>query len=226
MQDLLFSTTFLASFLGGIVALLAPCCVSAMLPAHFASSFRSRTHILGMTLVFAAGVATVILPIGLGATELSRLISGQHTLVFSIGGAAMLAGGVTMLAGKFILPIPGLKTGGGTGIGSVYSLGALSGNASSCCAPVLATLGIAEVTPRTQGDCAYSDSAKEVLRRLGRVFPLQVTEIGRYTDDGRELATRYGNLFAPGILLDGRGFGYGRLSQHRVRKELTSRSST
>ncbi|MEJ7756218.1 MAG: hypothetical protein WKF83_07725 [Nocardioidaceae bacterium] len=35
-----------------------------MLPAYLASSFKSRTHILAMTLVFAAGVATVILPIG------------------------------------------------------------------------------------------------------------------------------------------------------------------
>lgn len=62
MGDLPFSTTILAAVLGGVVTLLAPCCVSVMLPAYFASSFKSRTQILGMTLVFAAGLATVILP--------------------------------------------------------------------------------------------------------------------------------------------------------------------
>lgn len=144
----MFSTTILAAFLGGVVALLAPCCVSVMLPAYFASSFKSRTHILGMTLIFAAGVATVILPIGLGATALSRLISGHHTLVFSAMGAAMMAGGLAMLAGrKFMLPMPGLSTRGGTGAGSVYTLGVFSGAASSCCAPVL--VGVAALSAAT-----------------------------------------------------------------------------
>lgn len=139
MGDLVFSTTILASFLGGVVALLAPCCVSVMLPAYFASSFKSRTHILAMTLVFAGGVGTVILPIGLGATFLSRLISGHHAAVFSIGGTAMIVGGLAILAGwKFMLPMPGMRRRGGTGVGSVYSLGIFSGIASSCCAPVLA----------------------------------------------------------------------------------------
>ncbi len=148
MGDLLFSTTILASFLGGVVALLAPCCVSVMLPAYFASSFKSRTHILGMTLVFAAGVATVILPIGLGATALSRLISGHHTLVFSVMGTAMMLGGLAMLAGRrFMLPMPGLRTRGGTGVGSVYTLGVFSGAASSCCAPVL--VGVAALSAAT-----------------------------------------------------------------------------
>ena len=148
MGDLLFSTTILASFLGGVVALLAPCCVSVMLPAYFASSFKSRTHIVAMTLVFAVGVGTVILPIGLGATALSRLISGHHTLVFSIGGVAMVAGGLAVLAGwKFMLPMPGMRGGSGTGVASVYSLGFFSGVASSCCAPVLA--GVAALSGAT-----------------------------------------------------------------------------
>lgn len=148
MGDLLFSTTILVSFLGGVVALLAPCCVSVMLPAYFASSFRSRTHIVAMTLVFAVGVGTVILPIGLGATALSRLISGHHTIVFSIGGAAMILGGFAILAGwKFMLPMPALRARGGRSVGSVYSLGVFSGVASSCCAPVLAgVIAVSAVT--------------------------------------------------------------------------------
>lgn len=148
VDQLLFSTTILAAFLGGVVALLAPCCVSVMLPAYFASSFKSRTHILEMTAVFAAGVATVILPIGLGATALSRLISGHHTLVFAVMGGGMMLGGAAILAGrKVMLPMPGLRSSGGTGVGSVYTLGVFSGAASSCCAPVL--VGVATLSAAT-----------------------------------------------------------------------------
>lgn len=139
MEPLLLSTTVLASFLGGVVALLAPCCVSVMLPAYFASTFHRRSRILAMTFVFAAGVGSTILPIALGASAVSRLVLGQHTLVYSIGGGAMIAGGLAMLAGwKFMLPMPGRAVRGGSGVGSVYSLGLFSGVASACCAPVLA----------------------------------------------------------------------------------------
>ncbi|MCO4265216.1 hypothetical protein NG697_20275 [Pseudarthrobacter sp. MDT3-26] len=138
MEQVLLSTTILASFLGGIVALMAPCCVSVMLPAFFASSFRRRSRILAMTLVFAAGVGTIILPIALGAAAISRVLFGYHIWIFSTVGLAMMAVGAATLAGwKMMLPMPSGR-GGGTGIGSVYGLGVFSGAASACCAPVLA----------------------------------------------------------------------------------------
>src|SRR3954447_6639705 len=99
MGELLVGTTLLASFLGGVVALLAPCCVSVMLPAYLATGFRHRGGVVAATCVFGAGVATVILPIGLGATALSRLLFEQHVWLFSIGGALMIAAGVAVLGG-------------------------------------------------------------------------------------------------------------------------------
>ncbi|SDY65821.1 Cytochrome c biogenesis protein CcdA [Modestobacter sp. DSM 44400] len=139
MSSLLFSGTVLTAFLGGVVALLAPCCISVMLPAYFATSFHRRVQLAAMTLVFAAGIATIILPLGLGASAISRLLIGQHRLLFTVGGALMIAAGVAILAGwKFMLPMPGRRGGGGRGVGSVYSLGLFSGAASACCAPVLA----------------------------------------------------------------------------------------
>lgn len=142
MEQVLLSTTILASFLGGIVALMAPCCVSVMLPAFFASSFRRRSQILGMTLVFAAGVGTIILPIGLGAAVISRALIEYHLWIFSIVGLAMVAVGVATLVGwKMMLPMPSGR-GGGKGIGSVYGLGVFSGAASACCAPVLAGVAV------------------------------------------------------------------------------------
>ncbi len=145
MQELVLSTTVLASFIGGVLALLAPCCASVMLPAYFASSFRQRSRLVVMTVVFAGGVGTVILPIALGASALSRLLNEQHAIVFSIGGALMVLVGLAMLGGwKFMLPMPSMRSRGGSGVGQVYGLGAFSGAASACCAPVLA--GVAAVS--------------------------------------------------------------------------------
>lgn len=143
MAELLLGTTLLASFLGGLVALLAPCCISVMLPAYLATGFRHHGGVLPATLVFGAGVATVILPIGLGATALSRLLVEQHTVVFLVGGALMLLGGVAMLAGwKPNLPMPAARPARPNSYRSAYFLGAFSGVASACCAPVLAGVAV------------------------------------------------------------------------------------
>jgi len=136
---LLVSGTVITAFLGGLVALLAPCCISVLLPAYFATSFHRRVQLVGMTLVFAAGIATVILPVGLGASVISRFLVGQHRWVFTAGGLLLIAAGVAMVAGwKFMLPMPGRRGGTSRGVGAVYGLGVFSGAASACCAPVLA----------------------------------------------------------------------------------------
>lgn len=190
MQELLLSTTVLASFIGGILALLAPCCVSVMLPAYFASTFRRRTRLLSMTLVFAVGVGTVILPIALGASALSRLLNERHAIVFSLGGTAMVAAGFAMLAGwRFMLPMPSAPGSSGGGIGSVYTLGAFSGAASACCAPVLA--GVAAVSGATASFPAAM--AVGVAYVFGMVAPLTVIALlwdRRDWGAARLLATR------------------------------------
>lgn len=142
MGDLLWGTTLLVSFLGGVVALLAPCCVSVMLPAYLATGFRQRGGVLAATLVFGAGVATVILPIGLGAAALSALFVRQHLVIYLVGGFAMFVAGIAALAGWAPkLPMPGGRP-FGAGFGSAYLLGAFSGIASACCAPVLAGVAV------------------------------------------------------------------------------------
>ena len=143
MGELLVGTTLLASFLGGVVALLAPCCVSVMLPAYLSTGFRHRGGVVGATLVFGAGVATLILPIGLGATALSRLLFGGHVWVFSIGGVLMIAAGIAVLAGwSPNLPMPGARAARTGSYRSAYLLGVFSGAASACCAPVLAGVAV------------------------------------------------------------------------------------
>ncbi|MBW3619040.1 MAG: cytochrome c biogenesis CcdA family protein [Actinobacteria bacterium] len=131
--------SLLAAVVAGTIALLAPCCFSVMLPAYFAGSVQNRRALVGMTLVYAIGVATVILPLALGAVVLRRLLIEQHTLVYIGGGLIMLAMAAhTLLGGELKLPMPSRKAGAPTGPLGVYSLGVFSGVASSCCAPVLA----------------------------------------------------------------------------------------
>jgi cytochrome c-type biogenesis protein len=139
MHDLLVGSSLIAAFLGGAVALFAPCCISVMLPAYFATSFRRKRALLSMTFVFAAGVAAIILPIAFGASGISRLIVSHHTVVFLAGGALMVAMGAATIAGwKPPLPMLGMSARRERGATSVFALGAFSGVATACCAPVLA----------------------------------------------------------------------------------------
>ncbi|MDQ3317404.1 MAG: cytochrome c biogenesis CcdA family protein [Actinomycetota bacterium] len=134
-----FGGSLVAATVAGVIALFAPCCISVMLPAYFASSFQNRRVLVAMTFLFAAGIATVILPLAMGASVLRQLFTEQHTVIYVVGGLLMLAlAAYTLLGGQLHLPMPGRRAGGKSGPLGVYSLGVFSGVASSCCAPVLA----------------------------------------------------------------------------------------
>lgn len=77
-----------------------------------------------------------------------------------------------------------------------------------------------EVTLLIQADCGLCEHAKQVLARVAADHRLTVTEISLATEEGRRLATEAQVVFAPGILLDGRPFAYGRLSERKLRKTL------
>lgn len=129
----------IAAVLAGTIALFAPCCISVMLPAYFASSFHNRGVMVAMTFLFASGIATVVLPIAMGATLIRGLITTQHATIYIVGGLLMFGFAAFLLAGgQLHLPAPGRGPTGKAGPLSVYTLGIFSGIASSCCAPVLA----------------------------------------------------------------------------------------
>jgi cytochrome c biogenesis protein CcdA len=137
--SLFFGGSAVAAFMAGVVALFAPCCISVMLPAYFASSFPNRAVLVAMTTVFFAGIATVILPLALGASALRQLFTAQHTLIYVAGGVLLIAMALyTLTGGQLHLPMPGRRASGKAGPLSVYSLGVFSGVTSSCCAPVFA----------------------------------------------------------------------------------------
>ena len=139
MTDALFGGALIASFFAGMVALFAPCCISVMLPAYFASSFGRGRALVAMTFLFAAGVSAVILPIALGAAAIGAAISANHQIVYFAGGSMMLAfGAFTLAGGRLRMPVPSFRGRPSRGPLQVVGLGAFSGIASACCAPVLA----------------------------------------------------------------------------------------
>jgi cytochrome c-type biogenesis protein len=148
-SSIFFGGSILAAVVAGALALFAPCCISFMLPAYFASSFQNRMRLVAMTFLFAGGVATVILPIALGASVLRQILTTQHATIYVVGGVLLFGLAIyLLLGGQVHLPIPGRRAGGNAGVASVYSLGVFSGITSSCCAPVLAgVIALSSVAP-------------------------------------------------------------------------------
>ncbi|TSC85126.1 MAG: Cytochrome c bioproteinis protein transmembrane region [Microgenomates group bacterium Gr01-1014_16] len=138
-MDLLFSASIVASFLAGLAALFAPCCITVLLPTYLASVFKQKSTVFLMTFIYFLGLVAVFLPLGLGATFLTRIFSDYHDQVFIVGGIILTLLGILLISGKSIsLPVnihPKLQK---TDALSVFGLGIFSGIATMCCAPVLA----------------------------------------------------------------------------------------
>ncbi len=131
--------SLVVALVAGLVALLAPCCVSVMLPAYLSAFLQNRWRLVAMTFVYGAGVATVVLPLALGAAALRQFILGQHAIAFGIGGTLLVALGLyTLLGGRVSLPMPHLRQTSRRGPLGIYAMGVVAGLASACCAPVLA----------------------------------------------------------------------------------------
>ena len=138
-MELLLGASIIATFIAGVAALFAPCCITVLLPSYFASIFREKYKVFLMTFIFFLGIFTIFLPIGLGAGILSQIFKQYHDIIYGLAGIFMLVLGTILLLGiHFSLPIrvsPSLKKHNAI---SVYTLGIFSGIATTCCAPVLA----------------------------------------------------------------------------------------
>ena len=141
-MDIILGASIIASFFAGMVALFAPCCIGFIFPAYMASVFKRKTKIVQMTFVFFAGVAVILMPIGLGAAWLANIFKDFHVQMYLVGGLFMIILGIMAVWGKGFALFPGLKNkkflSGGMNAKSVFGIGVLSGAATSCCAPVLA----------------------------------------------------------------------------------------
>lgn len=140
-MSVLNTISLITAFAGGIVALFAPCCITFLLPSYLANIFRGRKNILGLTLLFGLGIATVLVPTALGIRAVGQVFQRFHTQTYLAGGAFMIILGLMELTGKKItLPMVNLTIDLNTHKSpwAVYVLGVFSGITSSCCTPVLA----------------------------------------------------------------------------------------
>ena len=170
-MNLLAGGSILAAFFAGAVALFAPCCIVFMLPAYLSSAVKGRRwRLFPLTLIFAAGLAVIILPLTLGVGLLASTLTRFHAPLYLVGGLLMLLLGGLAVAGKS-WSLPWLKRSPSldrTDAAGVFGLGVFSGVASSCCAPVLAgVLALSALAGSLPGSMALG-----LAYVFGMVFPL------------------------------------------------------
>lgn len=164
-----FGVSLTASFLGGMVALFAPCCITFLFPSYLGTIFKERRRIVLLTLVFALGLGSILVPVALGMRIIISLFDEFHTTVYLLGALFMfLMGIMTLFELRFTLPLPHFTMPVRTTVASTYVLGLFSGITSSCCAPVLfAAITISSLSPTILASLIVS-----AVYVLGIVFPL------------------------------------------------------
>jgi cytochrome c biogenesis protein CcdA len=149
---MLFGVSLVASFLAGSLALFAPCCITFLFPSYLGTIFKDRTRVIYYTLVFAAGLAIVLVPVALGFRFFIMFLDTYHKSIYYAGAVVMILMGIMTVKPMFHLPKffnmpkfnPEINT------GSVFGLGVMSGLTSSCCAPVLlAAVTLISLSPST-----------------------------------------------------------------------------
>src|SRR5829696_457697 len=131
--------SYLAAFFGGVLSLLSPCS-ALLLPAFFAYAFQSNRKLLAKTSIFYLGLATTLVPLGMGIAAVSRLVYGQRSTLILVSGVLIIALGVLQLLGRGFELGPLSRLSGrarGTSAGSTFALGAIYGFAGFCSGPIL-----------------------------------------------------------------------------------------
>lgn len=166
MGDLLTTGGVLAAFFAGGVALFAPCCIVFLAPSYLAGAVKNRRwRLLPLTFLFAAGLATILVPITVGISLIAAAIAKYHAVLYYAGGALMLVLAAFTVSGR-MWSLPGLLRAPDTTRGdgaSFYALGVFSGIASSCCAPVLVgvmTLSALAGNPLVESPWAWPTSSE------------------------------------------------------------------
>lgn len=163
--------SFVVAFAGGALAILSPC--SAMLlPAFFATAFSSPRRLLLTAPIFFAGIATIVVPLGLGVGAVSELVLGERDLVVAIAGAALVGFGLYTLAGGGFALAPGLASRLQVVEGrfAAYATGLAYGLAGFCSGPIFG--GVLTVAATTGG--AALGAALLAVFALGMTLPVFV----------------------------------------------------
>ena len=209
-MESIFQISLIASFVAGMVALFAPCCITFLLPAYLGSVFKEKEKVLFMTLVFGAGIFVVLMPAVLGVAIISQFLFRYHDSIYIFGGLLMLFVAAISLLGiksPFMIHVPSQNQ-QKTDVVSIFTLGVFSGITSACCAPVLiGILTMAFLSPTFFGSLLIG-----MVYVLGMVVPLLIISIflsdkinklqvikrkvGSLKIMGREFVVTFNNLIA------------------------------
>src|SRR5260370_20029873 len=138
MNALVYSSSLVAAFLGGVLALFAPCCVVSLLPTFVGAALeRGRLRLPAMAAIFAAGIASVMLPIVLGVGLLGQLFAAQHRVIFFVVGVFLVLLALQVASVRpWSLPVPILRLRvSGSTPGGIFALGLTAGGARPCLPP-------------------------------------------------------------------------------------------
>lgn len=175
-MSFLFGVSLTASFLAGVLALFAPCCITFLLPSYLGTIFKETKKVAFYTIIFALGLSFVLVPVSLGFRFFVFFFDSYHAQVYYLGGLFLIFMGVMTLKPVFHFPqIFHFKReiNKNVNVLSVFSLGFMSGLTSSCCAPVL----FAAVTLTTLAPSVFQAVVVAFSYVLGIVFPLFVISL-------------------------------------------------
>ena len=172
-SNFLFGISLTASFLAGVLALFAPCCITFLFPSYLGTIFKEQKRVMYYTLIFALGLAFVLVPIALGIRSAIFFLDAYHQPIYYLGALIMILMGVMTL--KPIFHLPQLFHVSGLGnkqvnTASVFGLGLMSGLTSACCAPVL----FAAVTLTSLSPSLFQALIVSLAYVMGIVMPLFV----------------------------------------------------
>ncbi len=166
----MIEVSFAAAFFGGVLALLSPCS-ALLLPAFFAYAFQNRTELLARTFLFYLGLATIFVPLGMGATLATSLFLDNRDTMIIVAGVLLVGFGVLELSGRTIA-LPFSRSGSGVvetkNLFGTYTLGLVYGFGGFCSGPILGPV----LTVAAAGDNALRGGGLLAIYALGTVLPL------------------------------------------------------
>ena len=160
---------YAGAFLGGLAAMFSPC-AAMLLPSFFAYAFgSSNARLLGRTGLFYLGLLLTLVPLGVAAGTLGAFLSAHRATIALVGGIVLILLGCLQILGVGV-PVPGVRTRGGSGPVGVLVLGATYGLAGACTGPLLGAV----LTMAAVGGSPLYGAVMLAMFGLGMVVPLVV----------------------------------------------------
>lgn len=164
--------SFLAAFFGGVLSLLSPCS-ALLLPAFFAYAFQSSGELVKKTGIFYLGLATTLVPLGMGISAVSKVFYGYRGTLILVAGILIIVFGILQIFGRGFSVGPLERLQGkikGNGAGATYALGAVYGFAGFCSGPILGAV----LTVAAASGQVLQGAGLLAVYAAGMAFPLLI----------------------------------------------------